>query len=158
MFPGSSPFRFSSPDGFSTTLRPGTPGASQVLQCISPACHGLRTPADLHILAITDASVMPSVHVKTLGVRIDRFEAVPALQGAHSPLRPTGFSVYAYSIYRSRVTPLLTLEPTLDTGGWPTLTRQGLPPCKIHQALSWRDNVAIERRRAFCGVLLELPC
>ncbi len=23
---------------------------------------------------------------------------------------------------------------TLDTGGWLTLTRQGLPPCKMHQA------------------------
>ncbi|MCU7936737.1 MAG: hypothetical protein KZQ99_18000, partial [Candidatus Thiodiazotropha sp. (ex Dulcina madagascariensis)] len=23
---------------------------------------------------------------------------------------------------------------TLDTGGWLALTRQGLPPCKIHQA------------------------
>jgi hypothetical protein len=34
-----------------------------------PACHGLRTPPDLHILANADASVLPSVHVKTLGVR-----------------------------------------------------------------------------------------
>ena len=34
-----------------------------------PACHGLRTPADLHILAKTDASVLPSVNVKTLGIR-----------------------------------------------------------------------------------------
>ena len=33
------------------------------------ACHGLRTPPDLHILANADASVLPSVHVKTLGVR-----------------------------------------------------------------------------------------
>ena len=59
------------------------------------ACHGLRTPADLHILAITDASVLPSAHVKTLGVRKLHFEAVPALQGARSPLRPTRFSAYA---------------------------------------------------------------
>ena len=34
-----------------------------------PACHGLRTPADLHILALSDASVLPSVYVKTLGIR-----------------------------------------------------------------------------------------
>jgi hypothetical protein len=34
-----------------------------------PACHGLWTPADLHILAKTDASVLPSARVKTLGVR-----------------------------------------------------------------------------------------
>ena len=50
-----------------------------------PACHGLMTPANLHILAITDASVLPSAHVKTLGVRNCHFEAVPALQGSRSP-------------------------------------------------------------------------
>ena len=32
------------------------------------ACHGLWTPADLHILAKADASVLPSALVKTLGV------------------------------------------------------------------------------------------
>ena len=60
-----------------------------------PACHGLRTPANLHILAKTDASVLSSVNVKTLDVRNCYFEAVPALQGARSPLRPTGYSAYA---------------------------------------------------------------
>jgi len=34
-----------------------------------PACHGLWTPADLHILAKTDDLVLPSVIVNTLGVR-----------------------------------------------------------------------------------------
>ena len=34
-----------------------------------PACHGLRTPAGLHILANSDASVLPSANVKTLGTR-----------------------------------------------------------------------------------------
>ena len=62
-----------------------------------PACHGLMTPADLHILAIAGASVLPfrQRRIKTLGVRNFHFEAVPALQGARSPLRPTGFSAYA---------------------------------------------------------------
>ena len=64
-----------------------------------PACHGLRTPADLSILAFTDGLVLPSVCVKTLGSRNKRlFEAVPALQGTRLPLRPTGCSVYASSI------------------------------------------------------------
>jgi len=53
-----------------------------------PACHGLMTPADLHILAKSDASMLPSVHVETLGVRNCYFEGVPALQVARSPLRP----------------------------------------------------------------------
>ena len=60
-----------------------------------PACHGLMTPMDLHILAKTNGSVLPSVYVKTLGIRKCNFEAVPALQGARPPLRPTGFSAYA---------------------------------------------------------------
>ena len=34
-----------------------------------PACHGLRTPADLHTLANPGAPVLPSVYVKTLGIR-----------------------------------------------------------------------------------------
>jgi hypothetical protein len=64
-----------------------------------PACHGLWAPTDLHILAKTDVLVLPSVCVKTLGIRNKRlFEAVPALQGTRLPLRPTGFSVYASSI------------------------------------------------------------
>jgi hypothetical protein len=45
--------------------------------------------------------------VKTLGVRNKRlFEAVPALQGARSPLRPPGYSVYASPIL-SAVSPRL---------------------------------------------------
>jgi hypothetical protein len=61
-----------------------------------PACHGLRTPADLHLLATTAALVWPAVCVKTLGVRHTRLcEAVPALQGARSPLRPPGYAVSA---------------------------------------------------------------
>jgi len=59
------------------------------------ACHGLRTPADLHYLAKTVASVLPSVYVKTLGIRIEHFEAVPALREARTSLRPTRFSAYA---------------------------------------------------------------
>ena len=63
----------------------------------------------------------------------DYVEAVPALQGARPPLRPTGFPVYAYlaslfTITRSAV------RSTLDTGGWLALTRQGLSPCKIRRA------------------------
>jgi len=34
-----------------------------------PACHGLWTPADLHIQATMDDLVLPSVIVKTLGIR-----------------------------------------------------------------------------------------
>ena len=71
-------------------------GASRVLQCLS-SCMPRPDDSDgpPHPHQITDASVLPSAHVKTLGVRNCNFEAVPALQGARSPLRPTEFSAYA---------------------------------------------------------------
>ncbi len=46
-----------------------------------PACHGLRTPVDLHILAKTDASVLPSVNVKTLGVHNFPFRSCTSTSG-----------------------------------------------------------------------------
>ena len=64
-----------------------------------PACRGLWTPADLHILANADALVSPSVRVKTLGVRHKlgsklyqhfRVRGHPyGLQDALSTLRPS---------------------------------------------------------------------
>src|SRR5262249_47904723 len=90
------PFRASGavdhPRAFATA---GTFGASQVLQRLSscmprPEDSGGPFPPRLS----TDGLVLPSVCVKTLGVRNKRlFEAVPALQGARSPLRPPGYSV-----------------------------------------------------------------
>ena len=91
-----------------------------------PACHGLWTPADLHILAKTDALVLPSVHVKTLGVRNNlisklyqhfRVRGHPCgLQDSLCTLRP--------SIVRE--SPPSSMDATLDTGGWLALTRPGL--------------------------------
>ena len=64
----------------------------------------------------------------------DYIEAVPALQGARSPLRPTGFSVYVYLTILFTITGS-SMRSTLDTGGWLALSRQGLSPCKIRRAL-----------------------
>src|SRR5262247_500768 len=69
--------------------------------------------------------------VKTLGVRNKRrFEAVPALQGARSPLRPTGCSVYASSILFAActtTTPPWT-QDAIRVGGSP------LPDRDLHPA------------------------
>ena len=66
------------------------------------------TPPDLHnhrhhglLLCCLRCALKPSVS------GTDYVEAVPALQETRFPLRPTGFSVYAYLTFRSRVTPLL---------------------------------------------------
>src|SRR5262249_47539253 len=62
-------------------------------------------------------------------------EAVPALQGARSPLRPTGYAVYASPIlFAGRDRPDSAMDARLATGGWLALTRQGLSPCKRCQA------------------------
>jgi hypothetical protein len=69
--------------------------------------------------------------VKTLGVRNKRlFVAVPALQGARSPLRPTGYSVYASPILftvSSLTTPPWT-QDAIRVGGYP------LPDRDLHPA------------------------
>jgi len=51
---------FRQPTWFSTRSTTGLP---EFYSASLPACHGLMTPADLHILARTDASVLPSAHV-----------------------------------------------------------------------------------------------
>ncbi len=55
-------------------------------------------------------------------------------QGARTPLRPTWFSVYASSTLFAGNSTHSATDATLDTGGWLDLTRQGLSPCKMHQA------------------------
>ena len=61
-----------------------------------PACHGLWTPPDLRTLAFPGALVLPSVNVETLGVRNKLISKLyQHFTGCASPLRPTGYSVYA---------------------------------------------------------------
>lgn len=109
-------------------------GPPKFLDVSLPACHGLWTPADLHILAKTDDLVLPSVNIKTLGVRNKlisklyqhfRVRGHPyGLQDSLCTLRP--------SIVRE--SPPSAMDATLDTGGWLALTRPGLSPGKIRQA------------------------
>ena len=62
------------------------------------ACHGLRTPPDLHTLAYIVRVLLCCLRctLKPSASGSELVEAVPALQGARPPLRPTEFSVYAY--------------------------------------------------------------
>ncbi len=97
-----------------------------------PACHGLSTPADIHTLALTRASSRLPGSVPRRHPRVCDLEAVPALQGARSPLRPTGFSVYACPVSCSRLAPLRNRTNTRY--GWVaspyptgTFTRQETP-------------------------------
>ena len=100
-----------------------------------PACHGLWTPADLHLLAISDASVLPSVCVKTLGVRNLPFRSCPSTSGDAAP--PTACRILCLRLVhlvRRGICHDSAMDARLDTGGWLALPRQGLSPCKIRQA------------------------
>ena len=99
-----------------------------------PACHSLRTPADLHILAIFRMFRIGFGDVKTLAICNKLISKLYQLSG-HA-VAPT-----AYRILCVRFTCLVRLTlsasatgATLDTGGWLALTRLGLPPSKIRQA------------------------
>jgi len=84
----------------------GTYRVSQVLDASLPACHGLMTPAALQNLTfaqcsgqalqrVCDSFVLASRAIKHPRLQQTHFEAVPALKGGRSPLRPARFSVYA---------------------------------------------------------------
>jgi hypothetical protein len=123
-----------------------------------PACHGLRTPADLPILAKSDALVLPSVCVKTLGVRNKRHvEAVPALQGTRLPLRPTGYAVYASSILFAMFEPMTPpwTQDAIRVGGSPLPDRDSHPARDAK--LSWRNNAAAQPRLEAPGSQGMLP-
>jgi hypothetical protein len=85
---------------------------------------------------ITDALVLVSVRVKALTDRDSYFGAISTFGESRPPLRPARFSVYASSIlFAGTKNPTdSAIDATLDTGGWLDLTRQGLAPCKTHQA------------------------
>ena len=100
----------------------GLPGFSDVSL---PACHGLRTPADLHILAKLDASVLPSVYVKTLGIRNKLISKL--YQHFRERGLPYGLQDSLPTLSPSCSLPCTTgnsaMDPRLDTGGWLTLAK-----------------------------------
>ncbi len=77
----------------------------------------------------------------------DFVEAVPALQGARSPLRPTRFSVYAYLTFRSWITPLL-IEINTRYGWVANPYPTGTSTPKDTPSFPRRDNALGNRRYA----------
>jgi hypothetical protein len=121
-------------------------GSSTYLFLHATAC-GLRrtsTPSPLsHISRVLLCCLRCTLKPSASGTEL--VEAVPALQGARSPLRPTGCSVYAGLTSLFAVTGS-AVRPRLDTGGWLALTRRGLSPRKIRRALPSAITHAISRR------------
>jgi hypothetical protein len=116
----------------------GLNGSPKFLYASLCTCHSLMTPEALHILTMADASVLTSVCVKTLVNLNLHFEAVPALRSCEPPTACTILCVrFTHFVHLSEVVNNFSsaVGATLDTGGWLALARQGLAPCKTHQAL-----------------------
>jgi len=102
----------------------GLPGFSNASV---PACHGLRTPADLHALAICGRFVLPSAPLKTSASATSLFRSCSSSSGS-------AISPAAYRILCLRLDHLVRLvsrrysamDPRLDTGGWLALTGEPL--------------------------------
>ena len=99
-----------------------------------PACHGLRTPADLHLLAFRRFRVAFRL-VKTLGIRDYSFREL--YQHFRVRVTPTAYRMlYLRLVHLVRQTSQSdsAMDPRLDTGGWLALARRGLSPRKIRRA------------------------
>src|SRR5215470_5850085 len=106
-----------------------------------PACHGLRTPADLPLLANADGRVLPSGAFKPSASAIAISKLYQHFRGTRLPLRPTGFAVYASSILFvvcTTPTPPWT-QDSLRVGGSP------LPDKDFHLARDAKLILARER-------------
>ena len=112
-----------------------------------PACHGLRTPADLHHLAIPVVRVLPSGAFKP-SASATPFRSCTSTSGC-------AVTPAAYRILCLRFAHLVrrvyhrdsAMDARLDTGGGLALTRQGLAPCKRRQAFLGARTPGLRRRR-----------
>ncbi len=111
-----------------------------------PACHGLRTPADLHNLAKSVALMLPSGALKPSASAIAmsklyqhfRVRGHPyGLQDALSTLRPSCSPQASLRLRHGRKTRYGWVASPSPTG---TFTLQETP------SLSWRDNASLQLR------------
>jgi len=100
---------------------PERPGRPQGCAAALPACRGLRTPADLHRLAMPVGRGWPAGACSPSASAPRPVDAVPALQGARSPLRPPGDAVDASSLWFVVCTPPTPLwtPAAIRVGGSP---------------------------------------
>src|SRR5574341_1974467 len=87
--------------------------------------------------------VWPSGALKPSASASRHVEAVPALQGARSPLRPTGYAVYASPILFAMITTMTPpwTQDSLRVGSYP------LPDRDFHPARDAKLILARQRQR-----------
>jgi len=121
----------------------GLDGSPKFLYASLCTCHSLLTPETLHILTIADASVLPSVYVKTLGDLKFNFEAVSTLRSYELPTACTILCVrFTLFVHFLEVNQLQFRRGRNTRYGWmvnpfPTgpFTLQDAP------SFAWRSNV-----------------
>ena len=135
-----SRFRFGFPTWTRNSSPPGAFGVSQVPDASLVTCHSLMTPTAFHVLAISGRFLLTSRSLKRSST------ATCSISGLYQQFRECGLpygllpSLCTLHLFCSR--PFADFHPlrrsatgaTRDTGGWLALTRQGLTPCKMHQA------------------------
>jgi hypothetical protein len=107
-----------------------------------PACHGLRTPADLPLLAMSEGSC--SLRERSNPRRPQSpCRSCTSTSGDAAP--PAAYRILCLRfvhLVRQGRDPDSAMDARLDTGGWLALTRQGLSPCKRRQAFLARQRCA----------------
>jgi len=84
--------------------------------------------------------------VKSLGVRNKPFRSCTSTSGC--AVTPTAYRILCLRfvhLVRRVYTPDSAMDARLDTGGWLTLTRQGLSPCKRRQACLGAITLGLSR-------------
>ena len=125
-----------------STGRMDSKGSPKFFGASLHACHGLLTPPALLILTLSDDLVLPSVYVTTLDDRERISKRYQHFRERGLPGACPEFVSGACMILCVRFVRLVrryfssdsATDATLNTGDWLGLTRQGLSPCKMHQA------------------------
>ena len=111
----------------------GYPGTSQVPDTSLLACHGLRTPAALHVLTdyghfvLASSTFKPSPTATALSRLYQHFRVCGHPYGLQG-------SLCTLHLYCSTAKAVSATGATLDMGGWLILTQPGLSPSKKRQA------------------------
>ena len=151
--PGSSPFRVPTPAASSCHFIQEPSGLPGFSNASVPACHGLRTPADLRALAIDGRFVLPSAPLTTSASATSLFRSCSSSSG--SAISPAAYRILCLRLdHLVRDLRRSAMDPRLDTGGWLTLTGEPLDSSfptgtfTRQDALSFsqRDNAKLSRR------------
>ena len=115
---------------------PGTYRASQVPDASLPACHALGPRQALQDLTFSDPFVLASGPLKPSPPASSLTNEAELLQRGAFPLAAHRilYVRFTYIVRRINFPPDSAIGATFDRGGWLSLTPQGLPPCKKHQA------------------------